>query len=248
MKPHWTFAALSWIGTVALVGLCAAPARAEPTLTAGAARPRREGAAMPATWGRTRVPRHVAASREAPRAAPRPSAAAGPSTPRTSSGPAAPVLSPARLELVLPARPLEAAPSLSTPLGLRLPPPAPASFELRLGLGPLVDLYLGADLRGDARPRPDAVDGETYFTAGGELRLTPGVGVFLEDFQPASTFVGAASDEPAPRSRWDGHQVGLGLRWRQGRIQVQAGAVFAVLSATRRSEGVGALAELSLRF
>ena len=248
MTRHWT-SALGWIAAAAIVGLCATPARAEPTLTAGAARPRREGPALPATWGRTRVPRHVAASREAPRAEPSAFTPAAPQAmpaPRSATGSAP--LPPALLRLVLPARPPEAAPSLSAPLGLRLPPPAPVSFELLVGLGPLVDLYLGADLRGEARPRPDAVDGESYFTAGGELRITPGVGVFLEDFQPASTFVGAASDEPAPSSRWDGHQVGLGLRWRQGRIQVQAGAVFAVLSATRRSEGVGALAELSLGF
>lgn len=134
---------------------------------------------------------------------------------------------------------------------LRLEELAPEALELRLDLHPTTTLYLAADLDADL-PRLDALDGDTYFVVGVELHVTRNLRLFAEDFQPASLVVGDAEElelEPPPLRSWDGHQVGIGLRWAPiPRAQLEAAAIFHVLSATRRASSTGARVSIGVLF
>jgi len=129
----------------------------------------------------------------------------------------------------------------------RLPAAGPESLVLSLELHPALAVYVAADL-GAELPRLDAVDGDTYYTTGVELRVLPGLAAFVEDFQPASAILGADEEEAVPERSWDGHQVGVGLRLRGGRWSLEGAAVFAVLSASGRRPGAGGYVTLSARF
>jgi hypothetical protein len=161
---------------------------------------------------------------------------------------------PIRLDLTL-FRPLgfpEQHPLAPTEEALRLglPSQPPGEFVLRIRLHAAFSFYVTADLDSEL-PRLDAVDGETYFSTGAELRLTPLLGLFVEDFQPASGVIGdeELEENPSPERSWDGHQVSIGLRVSPREdLEVRGEAIAYVLSVTDRSSGVGGMLTVSYRF
>lgn len=139
----------------------------------------------------------------------------------------------------------------SQAIELRMGELAPEELALSFDLHPATTVYVTADLDAEL-PRLDALDGDTYFTVGVELHVTRALGLFVEDFQPASLVVGDSEElqrHPPPLRSWDGHQVSVGLRWNPcSRGRIEAAAVLHVLSATQRTSSVGALVSLSVSF
>ena len=131
---------------------------------------------------------------------------------------------------------------------LRLPPPGCDGMCLSVTVERAWTFYVTADLDAEL-PRIDAVDGETYFTVGASLQVTPALSVFVEDFQPASMVIGGADEEePAPHFSWDGHQVSVGARLEVGRVRLQAAGVIYALSITDRQSGIGAIGSVTVAF
>ncbi|RMG16955.1 MAG: hypothetical protein D6731_04990 [Planctomycetota bacterium] len=148
-----------------------------------------------------------------------------------------------RLELP-PVRPTRAPQRIHLRLGA-LPP---ATLSLRVRLCAWAALTVSADLDSDL-PRLDALDGETYWCPGLELRPARGLSVFVEDFQPASAVTGGSEGEPAPQRSWDGHQIAVGLRLRPASgLRIEGATVLYALSASGRAGGVGATLSLTLRY
>lgn len=137
---------------------------------------------------------------------------------------------------------------LDRPFAFALPAPSPDGLRIDVTVG-RVTAYVWADMTSEL-PRLDAVDEETYFTPGLEVTVTPGLRLFVEDFQPASGVIGGADEEePAPARSWDGHQAAGGLRWDPlPGMTIEVAALGHVLSATRRAATPGGMASLTLRF
>jgi hypothetical protein len=140
----------------------------------------------------------------------------------------------------------------ATRLSHRLPAQAPQGLQLRFEASPVVGFYVTADLDDEALPRLDAVDGDTYFTVGLDLRLTRWLTVFLEDFQPASGVIGSGVDpeeEPVHDYSWDGHQVAVGARWQiNARVALKAELRALVMSQSDKQSGVGGAGFLTVSF
>lgn len=152
------------------------------------------------------------------------------------------------LELTLPRLPYDASPQA---IDLRMEEPGPESLAIRVRVLPYLTLYVSADMRAEL-PRLDAVDGDTYFAPGVEFHLTPTLSLFVEDFQPASGVIGGGLEEEEPwippRS-WDGHQIGVGVRWQlHARVRFEGAAVIYALSPSHRASDVGASWSVAFAF
>jgi len=153
-----------------------------------------------------------------------------------------------RLELVLPAYAWTDPLLTGAPRQYRLPEQLPEVVFLSFTPIPACTLYVTAYMD-EGLPRLDAVDGDTFFTTGVELHVTPQLSLFAEDFQPSSMVLAEELEHPVPFRSWDGHQVGVGARWKvTPRVAVEAQTVFYVLSASRRHPGAGGVVSVTLLF
>lgn len=136
-------------------------------------------------------------------------------------------------------------------ISLTMPEAGPEGLDLRFRVHPLLTVYVSADLS-DALPRLDAVDGEAYWAPGVEVHVTRALSVFVEDFQPTSGVTGGDEDaqdvERAPERSWDGHQVALGVRYRDGRFEARGEVIAYTLSVSKRADGLGGLVTLRWSF
>ncbi|HBP18234.1 MAG TPA: hypothetical protein DEA08_10630 [Planctomycetes bacterium] len=136
---------------------------------------------------------------------------------------------------------------------LRLQDVASAELELRFAIHPKLWFEIGSDLDAEL-PRLDAVDGDTYFSAGFELLVDERLSIYVEDFQPASAFTGGGTfrmdeDEHPPSYSWDGHQLALGLRYQlHARVRFEGAGVLYALSPRQRSGGLGGYANVSFDY
>ena len=128
-----------------------------------------------------------------------------------------------------------------------------AELELRFEIHPKLWFEIGSDLDSQL-PRLDAVDGDTYFSAGFEFLVDERLSIYIEDFQPASAFTSGGTfqieeDEHPPSYSWDGHQFALGLRYQlHERVHFEGAGVLYALSPRQRSGGLGGYASVSFDY
>lgn len=130
----------------------------------------------------------------------------------------------------------------------RLPEAIPETLDLEIALDPVLSFTLASDLDTELA-RLDSVDGETYFSAGLKLRLTPNLSLFVEDFMSSTAVLGRDDEEWISRPSWDGHQVALGvLAQPHEQLSLRGEVIGFLLSETRRDPDVGWAASLTWKF